>query len=152
MHKWEISVLVVAVALLTALALVGMGRVEREAYQNFLRRAPMVQKALEHYARDHEGRFPPDAMFTYRPQGITEQYIDWDREWNIDYEVRGNGEGGQFVCLEFCGPYQKRRYYGLCNNPKYRAKYGRGEAIPGTANRIWMIRESAPIMPKEPRR
>ncbi len=149
LKRWELWVLVILVSGLTALAVAGKGRHIREAYQRFLRNAPRVQAALERFAADHQGRFPPDAMHVRRPQGLGESYIQWDPSWKIDYEVHPNGAGRHFVCLEFCGPEKELEYFGLCRKPELRRKYGRGQAIPGNRNRIWLIRESADIMPRQ---
>lgn len=152
MNRAEIWAVVLLGLALTITAFVGMNRKENEAYDRFLVRAPKIQSALESFAADHGGRFPPDSMFTRRPQGLSNEYISWDPTWNIDYEVRENGSGGHYVCLEFCGPYQKRRYFGLCNQPDMRKAYAQGQAIEGNDNRLWLIRENAAIMPPQPNR
>jgi hypothetical protein len=154
--RWDWWTLVLLVVLLVFLASYGKGRRERLAYERFLEVAPQVQAALERYASGHDGKFPPDAMMTSRPIGLGDDYIHWKLSWKIDYEVHENDRGGHLVCLEFCGPFEERHYFGLCRKPEYRRLYGRGQAIPGHVNRIWMIREDAPIMdmpaemPEEP--
>jgi hypothetical protein len=151
--RWEWWVLVLAVGLLIFLATYGKGRRERLAYERFLEVAPQVQAALERFAADHNGQFPPDAMMTNRPAGLTDNYIKWRNSWKIDYEVHDNGQDGQTVCLEFCGPFDERLYFGLCKNPQYRRLYGRGQPIPGHVNRIWVISENANVQeapPEEP--
>ncbi|MFH1035483.1 MAG: hypothetical protein V1806_13320 [Pseudomonadota bacterium] len=151
--RWEWWILVLAVGLLVFLATYGKGRRERLAYEHFLQQAPLVQAALERFAADHDGQFPPDAMMTSRPAGLDDRYIKWRKGWKIDYEVHENEQGGQAVCLEFCGPFDERLYYGLCKKPEYRRLYGRGQPIPGHVNRIWVISENAAIMespPEEP--
>jgi len=145
---WELWLLVAMVAACVGLACAGKGRKEREAYRGFLQAAPRVAAALEAFARDHGGRFPPDAMFVRRPDGLSDKYINWRPSWKIDYEVHPNGRGGEFVCLEFGGPFKHRQYFALCRKPWVRARYGRGEPIPGHTNRIWLVRERAAIMPK----
>jgi len=147
LRAWERWSLFVLCGVLVFLAAHGKGRKEREAYERFLELAPQVQAALERYAALHDGRFPPDAMHTARPRGLDDAYIDWDQGWKIDYEVHANDQGGQSVCLEFGGPFVQRYYFGLCKNPEYRRLYGRGQPIPGHFNRIWVVRESARIMP-----
>lgn len=144
--RWERWALAALLVLLVFLAVEGRDRKERDLYERFQDQAAKVQQALERYAADHQGRFPPDAMFCARPEGLGDDYIRWDPGWKIDYEVRDNGQGGQYVCLEYGGPFKQRLYFGLCNVPEYRRKYGRGEAIPGQINRIWLIREQADIM------
>jgi hypothetical protein len=146
LSRWEWWVLAVLIGLCLALSLWGKGRRQRQAYDNFLARAPVVQAALERFAADHGGRFPPDGMHTSCPPGFEDRYLAWDRRWNIDYDVYDNGRGGKYVCLEFCGPFKETVYGGLCRNPNYRRLYGRGQPIPGQLNRIWLIREQAPIM------
>ena len=145
LSRWERWALVIVVAALVFLAVEGRDRKEREAYERFQQQAPLVAQALERYASDHEGRFPPDAMFCQRPLGLNDEYIMWNPAWKIDYEVHDNGHDGQYVCLEFGGPFKQRLYFGLCNVPEYRRKYGRGQDIPGQLNRIWLIREQAEI-------
>ena len=148
--RWEWWALIILVALCLVLAVAGKGRKQARIYKGFLKQAPIIQEAREAYAKDHNGRFPPDAMSTRRPQGLDDRYIEWSDSWLIDYDVHQNGAGGWFVCLEFVGPYGVPEYYALCQDPEVRGKYGRGEPIPGRANRIWLIREDAPIMPKIP--
>ena len=148
LKRWELAVIVAAVALLLGLALAGKGRRQRESYEDFLRRAPKIEAALLAFAKDHDGRFPPDAMFTGMPQGMG-PYIKWDERWKIDYEAHENGSGGHYVCMEFCGPYKERLYFGLCNKKKYREKYGKGQPVPGVVNRLWVVRESAELVPQE---
>jgi hypothetical protein len=143
--RWELWLLAGLAALCLVLALTGLGRREEERYERFLERAPRIEKALKAFAADHQGKYPPDATFTRRPPGLDDEYIDWSQDWLIDYDVHPNGQGGRFVCLEFCGPTGERHYYGLCNDPELRARFGRGEAIPGHANRIWVVEEQAEI-------
>lgn len=143
--RWERWSLAIVVAALVFLAVEGRDRKERDAYERFQQQAPLVAQALERYAADHQGRFPPDSMFCNRPDGLSDDYIKWDPGWKIDYEVHDNGQDGQYVCLEFGGPFKQRLYFGLCNVPEYRRKYGQGQDIPGQLNRIWLIREQAEI-------
>lgn len=147
LRPWERWALILSTLVLVFLAIHGKGRKERDAYERFLENAPRVAAALERFAADHQGRFPPDAMHTAQPLGLDERYIQWEKEWKIDYEVHDNGQGGRTVCLEFGGPFVRRYYFGLCRKPEYRRLYGRGQPIPGQINRIWVIRESAEIMP-----
>lgn len=150
--RWEWWVLLLLVALCLFLAVVGRGRRQARIYDDFLSRALVVQESLESFAKDHQGRFPPDAMFTRRPSGLNDRYIAWSDSWHIDYDVHPNEKGGKFVCLEFVGPYGYPEYFALCLDPQLRKKYGKGEPIPGRANRIWLVREDAPIMPKNTQR
>jgi hypothetical protein len=114
---------------------------------HFLENAPRVQQALEAYAAKNQGMFPPDAIHNQRPQGLSDSFLHWKRQWNIDYDVHDNGNGGKFICLEWCGPYTTPEYLGLCQKPELRRKYSRGQAIPDQINRIWVIRESAKVLP-----
>ncbi|MEW5914312.1 MAG: hypothetical protein AB1814_17295 [Thermodesulfobacteriota bacterium] len=141
--------LLLAVSLL--LAVYGKLRREPEPVLLFLDRAERIEAALERFAADHHGAFPPDAFSVKRPYGLEDRYIKWRESWLIDYEVHPNGRGGEYVCLEFVGPRGKREYLGLCDNPEIRRRYGRGQAIPRCDNRIWVIREQARIMPLPPR-
>lgn len=146
MRRWELWVLLLLVGLCLFLAIAGKGRKQARIYQGFLQQAPLIQQALESYAKDHDGRFPPDAMSVRRPRGLDDRYIVWSDSWLIDYDVHENGTGGWFVCLEFVGPYAEPEYHALCQDAEIRKKYGRGQPIPGKSNRIWLVRESAPIM------
>jgi hypothetical protein len=149
--RWEWWVLFLLATLCLVLAVAGKGRKQAIIYDDFLRRAPLIQEGLEAFAKEHEGRFPPDAMFTRRPAGLEDRYIAWSDSWNIDYDVHPNDKGGWFVCLEFVGPYGQPEYFALCQKPDIRKNYGKGEPIPGHSNRIWLVRENAPIMPPIPR-
>lgn len=146
LSKWERWLVAGLLLLCLGLAVAGKGRRQRAAYDAFLKNAPRVAAALEAYAADHGGRFPPDAMFVRSPAGLSPKYIDWHGSWRIDYEVHDNGHGGSFVCLEFGGPFNERRYFALCRKPWVRQKYGRGQPVPGYSNRIWLVREQAPII------
>ncbi len=146
LRRWEVWAIVAAVGVCLVLSLLGKGRRQRAAYEDFAEHASMVQRAVEQFAADHGGKFPPDGTHTAAPPGLDEKYLRWDRGWKIDYEVHDNGQGGKFVCLEFCSPYKEIIYAGLCRNPEYRRLYGRGQPIPGHLNRMWVIREQAPIM------
>lgn len=150
LFRWEWWLLVIFLALCLFLAVAGKGRKQARIYDDFLGRAPLIHKALECFAHENQGRFPPDAMLTNRPQGLDDRYIAWSPYWLIDYEVHENGTGGWFVCLEFVGPYGDAEYHALCLDADLRANYGRGQPIPGRANRIWLVCEDAPIMPKLP--
>lgn len=147
--RWEWVALAVLLAACLFLAVSGRGHKERRRYDRFLRNAPRVQAALERFAADHGGAFPPDAMALEPPQGLDPGYIKWDPGWRIDYEAHPNGKGGQAICLEFGGPYRRRLYFGLCLKPRVRAKYGQGQKVPGNPNRIWVVRESAAILPPD---
>lgn len=149
--RWEWWVLFLLVALCLVLAVAGRGRKQARIYDDFLRRAPLIQESLEAFAKDHGGRFPPDAMFTRRPAGLDDSYIAWSENWNIDYDVHPNQAGGWLVCLEFVGPYGEPEYFALCQDPAIRKYYGKGEPIPGHSNRIWLVRENAAVMPKNQR-
>ena len=89
LSRWELAVIAAAIALLLVLALAGKGRRQREAYENFLRRAPKIEAALLAFAKDHDGRFPPDAMFTGMPQGLG-PYIAWGP--TLENRLRGPPE------------------------------------------------------------
>ena len=91
-------------------------------------------------------------MSTRRPPGLGDGYIVWRESWFIDYDAHPNGRGGYYVCLEFVGPRGEPQYYGLCNDPLKRKRYGRGQPIPGQTNRIWLVREDARVMPPAPER
>lgn len=87
--RWEWWILVLAVGLLVLLAAHGKGRRERLAYERFLELAPQVQEALERFAADHNGQFPPDAMMTSRPAGLTDKYIKWRKTQELEDRLRG---------------------------------------------------------------
>ena len=139
----EIAIIILLAVVCLILALHGRGRRIRRAAQVFIATAPKVDQALEAFAKDHGGLFPPDAMHVGRPAGLSDKYIHWKHEWNIDYEVHENGKGAKYICLEWCGPQPTPFYKGLCNQPQIRRKYSRGQPIPNQLNRIWLVRESA---------
>ena len=143
---WLLALMVVICLVLTISA---KDRRQRRAVDDFLRRAPVITQALERFAAAHGGAFPPDAMYSGPPPGLDAKYLAWDPDWLIDYEVHPNGQGGHYVCLEFAGPLGEFRYHGLCNQASYRRLYGQGQKIPGQVNRVWLIREQAPILEKK---
>lgn len=145
LHRLEWIFIALATAVCLALGAYGLHRMNRKLYQEFLERAPRVQAALERFAADHRGCFPGDAGPTQRPPGLSDRYIKWQKEWKLDYEAKPDGQGGYYVCLEFGGPYRRDHYYKLCENPKLRRLYGRGQPIPRQRNRIWVVREKARI-------
>ena len=150
MSAWEWAVLLCLLIFITVLAVVQTLRGREAPFQEFAARAARVGQALEAFARDHGGCYPYDGVDNQAPPGLSPQYIDWQEEWNIDYEVHPNGSGGYYVALEYLGRYKKNRDYhalGLANNPVYRKKYGRAQPIPGELTRIWVYHESAPICP-----
>lgn len=117
-------------------------------YQEFLRRAEKIGQALEAFARDHGGKYPSDGQDTHSPPGLSPGYLEWQEEWNIDYEVHDNGRGGKYVALEYLGQYKPGQSFhssGLTRDPQKRRLYGRGQKIPGSLNRIWVFHEEASI-------
>lgn len=146
MKRWEILAVAVLALALTALAVHGRQKHSAEVYDQFIKNAAIIEEALAKYAEEHGG-YPSDACAYGRPPGLNTRYMRWKREWNIDYEVRDNKHGGIFVCLEYCGPEGGVRYKGLCDKKNYRIKYPKGQPIPGEINRIWVIKESAKILP-----
>lgn len=146
LHWVEWLVVIALVLVCLVLGVKGLGRKNKNAYQVFGETAPQIQAALERFAADHQGCFPPDAAPNRPPRGFTDEYIPWRPEWKIDYEAKDNGSGGAFVCLEFGGPYRRQQYLKLCEDPEIRRRYGRGQPIPNQRNRIWVVRENAPIM------
>lgn len=143
----EMLIVVAVIATLAAIAIPALlGARERALYAQFQGNAHQIGVALERYAIDHNGRYPKDGMFfDAPPDGFNPGYINWSLDWRIDYDVHGNGNGGNYVGLEYYYPGQG--YQGLCNNATNRANYPHGEPIPGTGNRIWIFHESGPIMP-----
>jgi len=117
-------------------------------YEEFRTRAREIGQALEAFAVDHQGMYPPDAQGTDSPHGLSPRYIQWDLRWNIDYEVHPNGAGGNYVGLEFRLPHREGKtppYSMLTQNPEFRKLYGKGERIPGKRGRIFIFHESALI-------
>lgn len=150
LSPWEWGVLLVLMVFISVLAIVQTLKSREAPFQQFASRAAQVGEALEAYARDHGGCYPPDGIDNQAPPGLSPGYIDWREEWNVDYEVHPNGRGGHFAALEYLGRYKKNREYhalGLCKNPAYRRQYGRAQHIPGQLTRIWVFHESAPICP-----
>lgn len=148
----------IAVGFIIAVSLtIGWARVDHrmsKAYASFLELAPQVEKALERFAQDHDGHFPPPVDPGRRPPGLDDSYLEWDPMWGLAYDARKNGrkdlkpgEGDCYVCLEFMPPPTRRAFHRLCRYPLLRQRYGRGQPIPGEGNRIWLVREKARIMP-----
>jgi hypothetical protein len=150
MGAWEWGILLILMAFISVLAIVQTLKSREAPFMEFAGRATQIGQALETYARDHGGCYPPDGIDNQAPPGLSPQYIDWREEWNVDYEVHPNGQGGYFAALEYLGRYKKNREYhalGLTKNPAYRRQYGRAQHIPGQLTRIWVFHESAPICP-----
>jgi hypothetical protein len=121
-------------------------------YRDFVKRAEKIQVALEAFARDHGGQYPPDCFGTEPPEGLSPQYLPWAPAWNIDYEVHPNGQGGYYVGLEFRGPHRPGKnlpYLMLTQIQAFRKAYGQGQRIPGKKGRIYIFHESAPILGEE---
>ena len=148
----------IVVGFVIALSLtIGWARVDHrmaKAYASFLSRAPQVQQALERYAKDNDGRFPPPVNPGERPPGLDDSYLKWDSMWGLAYDARHNGirdlkpgEGDCYVCLEYMPPPSRKAFHRLCRYPDLRKRYGRGQPIPGEGNRIWVVREKARLMP-----
>jgi hypothetical protein len=147
---WEWGILLVLMAFISVLAIVQTNKSREAPFRQFADRAVQIGLALEAYARDRGGCYPPDGIDNQAPRGLSPKYIEWREEWNVDYEVHPNGSGGHFAALEYLGRYKKERKYhalGLTNNPAYRQKYGRAQLIPGELTRIWVFQESVPICP-----
>ncbi len=124
------------------------------AFQEFKDQARSIGQALEAFAKDHGGRFPDDGKDNESPPGLSPDYIQWKKEWNIDYEVHDNGHGEKYMALEYLGRYKKNCFFhaqGLTRNPNYRKLYGQGQPIPKRLNRIWVFYEEAPILSQNPR-
>ncbi len=146
--RWDLWVLILLLAVSLFLAIRDRAPREAQPVLMFLERAGMIEDALERFAEDHGGAYPPDGHASNRPPGLSDKYIKWDPAWLIDYEVHPNGKGGRLVCLEFIGPQGVPIYRALCRKPELRRDYGRGQAIPKTNNRIWVIAEDAKILDK----
>jgi hypothetical protein len=147
---WEWGLLLVLMSFISVLAIVQTVKSREAPFKEFAARAVQIGQALEAYARDHGGCYPPDGIDNQAPPGLSPQYIDWREEWNVDYEVHPNGRGGYFAALESLGRFKRNREYhalGLTRNPAYRRQYGRAQHIPGQLTRIWVFRESVPICP-----
>jgi hypothetical protein len=149
---WEWRILLVLMAFISVLAIVQTIKSREAPFREFAARAAQIGQALEAFARDHGGCYPPDGIDNQAPPGLSPKYLDWREDWNVDYEVHPNGHGGHFAALEYLGRYKKNRAYhalGLTKNPIYRQKYGRAQHIPGQLTRIWVFHESAPICPAQ---
>ena len=150
MPPWEWGLLLVLMIFIAGLAIVQTNRGREAPFKEFAERAKRIGQALEDYARDHGGCYPPDGIDNQAPPGLSPHYIDWNEDWNVDYEVHPNGLGGYYVALEYLGRFKKNREYhalGLADNPRYRQRYGRAQPIPGRLTRIWVFHELAPICP-----
>ena len=144
----EWLILVVLMVVITVLAIVQTIRGREAPFKEFASRAVRIGQALEAYARDHGGCYPPDGIDNQAPPGLSPKYIQWQEDWNVDYEVHSNGQGGVYLALEYLGHYNKKysnHALGLTNNSEYRQKYGRAQRIPGWNTRIWVFHEQAPV-------
>lgn len=149
---WEWGILLVLMAFISVLAIVQTNKSREAPFRQFADRAVQIGLALEAYARDRGGCYPPDGIDNQAPRGLSPKYIEWREEWNVDYEVHPNGSGGHFAALEYLGRYKKNREYhalGLSKNPVYRRQYGRAQHIPGQLTRIWVYQESVKVCPAQ---
>ena len=148
MSRLEWLITLALMLIISILAVTQTLRGREAQFKEFILRAGMIGQALEAFARDHGGRYPDDGIDNQSPPGLSPKYIQWKEEWNIDYEVHDNGQGGKFVALEYLGRYQKGQAFhalGLTRNPNHRKIYSRGQPLPGKINRIWVFYEQAPI-------
>ena len=148
MSSKEWGIILVLMAVITILAIVQTIRGREAHFKEFASRAVRIGQALEAYARDQGGCYPPDGGGNQAPPGLSPKYIPWPIEWNVDYEVHPNGHGGYYLALEYLGRYNKKYSnpaLGLTANPEYRKQYGRAQRIPGWPTRIWVFHEQAPI-------
>jgi hypothetical protein len=144
----EWLIMVVLMVVITVLAIVQTIRGREAPFKKFASRAALIGQALEVYARDHGGCYPPDGFDNQAPPGLSPKYIQWQEDWNVDYEVHSNGRGGVYLALEYLGHYNKKyanHALGLTRNLEYRQKYGQAQRIPGWNTRIWVFREQAPV-------
>lgn len=148
LRRWEMVAIGLVAALGLVLSLQALLRVDPGLTERFLRAAPAIARAARAFAADHEGRFPPDGQNTSAPPGLDASYIKWERAWRVDYETGPSPAGGHYVCLEFMGPLPRMFSHRLCRRPHIRRAYGKGQKIPGTRNRIWVIAESARLAPR----
>jgi hypothetical protein len=148
LSRWEWFITLALMLVISVLAVVQTIRGREAPYKAFIERAGLIGQALEAFARDHDGRYPDDGIDNHSPPGLSPQYIQWNEQWNIDYEVHDNGHGGKFVALEYLGRYEKGQLFkstGLTRNPDYRKIYGQGQLVRGHFNRIWVFYEEALI-------
>jgi len=148
LSRWEGIIIILLMLFISLLASVQTIRGREAPYKLFIERANGIGLALEAFAKDHKGRYPDDGQNNQSPPGLSPNYIQWQEEWNIDYEVHDNGHGGKYVALEYLGRYQPNFQFnsqGLTRDPTYRKIYGQGQPIPRKMNRIWVFFEEAPI-------
>jgi hypothetical protein len=148
LSRGEGLIIILLMLFISILAIVQTVRGREAPYKQFIERAGLIGQALEAFAKDHGGRYPDDGQNSQSPPGLSPNYIQWEEEWNIDYEVHDNGRGGTYVALEYMGRYQPNRPFnsqGLTRDPLNRKIYGQGQLIPRKTNRIWVFWEAAPI-------
>jgi hypothetical protein len=148
LSPWAWAINLALMLLIAVLAIVQTGKGRELPFHEFREHAREIGLALEAFARDHEGRYPNDGVDNNSPPGLSSKYIQWQKEWNVDYEVHDNGHGGRYVALEYLGRYKKDTEFhaiGLTRDPNYRKLYGQGQPIPRRLNRIWVFHEEAPI-------
>jgi len=145
---WAWGITLTLMLFISILAMVKTVKGRELAFQEFKDQAKEIGQALEAFARDHGGRFPDDGQDNESPPGLSPNYLQWKKEWNVDYEVHDNGHGGKYIALEYLGRYKKNCFFhaqGLTRDPNNRRLYGRGQPIPKRLNRIWVFYEKAPI-------
>lgn len=142
----ELAVIAILVAVSLGLGWYGVDRKVHRAHRQFAELAPRISQALQRFAADHGGRFPPAVSPTKRPSGLSDKYIRWNPKWGVVYDVRRNRQGGRDVCLELLVPNIKSNFRRLCLFPRIKKRHGRGQPIKGTDNRLWVVATKASVM------
>ncbi len=147
LNRLEAAVIAVLVTISLVLGWYGVNRRVRQAHERFLRLAPEITQALERYAADHGGRYPYPVPPTQRPVGLSDRYIKWDPAWGIVYDTRAARRGTYNICLELLVPNRKSNFRRLCVVYRHLRRHGRAQPIPGTNNRLWVVRRNGKRMP-----
>lgn len=147
LNRLEVVVIAVLVTISLALGWYGVNRRVRQAHERFLELAPRIAVALERFAADHDGRFPRPVPPTQRPQGLSDRYLKWNPAWGIVYDARRGKRRGLFnICLELLVPDRRSNFRRLCMFPRNLRLRGQGQPVPGTNNRLWVVRRNVPLM------
>lgn len=144
----ELLVVTLIIGIISAIAVPNL-LASREAAKRgwFVGTARAIGSSLEIYANTHKGRYPQNSV-TNQPPGTNltiwqrDSGLQWDTNWKINYEVHNNGVGTQqYIGLSYLGLRGAPATPVHTNIPSSRAQYGKGEAIPGTKELIFIFYE-----------
>jgi prepilin-type N-terminal cleavage/methylation domain-containing protein len=156
----ELLIVVAILGILSAIAVPNFLRARESAkYAWFQATGRTIASSLEVYAATHKNRYPIDGIGYEAPGGDATRWkndsgLEWigtsnqnqDPSWKIDYDVHGNNcpgmTGTSYVALVFRGIRDPSPATVISGNCDFRARYGKGEAIPNEDGRLFVIHES----------